>query len=136
MSSENNSRSNDLRVQAALEAQKRLGDAMQRLDIETVEKIFAPDLVVHAPINAVVNRDNVLNRLRAQQISYEHAERKIDFADVRGDAVVIMGEEVARPTDNAPHAGKTIRRRFSDIWKEIDGSWKLTIRQATITSIE
>jgi ketosteroid isomerase-like protein len=48
-----------------------------------------------------------------------------------------MGEEVAMPHDSAPHAGKTVRRRFTDVWRQDgDGSWRLTIRHATITSLE
>ena len=53
MRSESTSLSNDSRVHAALDAQPCLGDAMQRVDIETVEKIFGPDLVVHATITSI-----------------------------------------------------------------------------------
>jgi ketosteroid isomerase-like protein len=49
----------------------------------------------------------------------------------------MMGEEVVKPKETAPHAGKTVRRRSTDVWrKESDGQWRLTIRQATITSVE
>ena len=128
---------NDPRVHSALEAQVRLGLAMQNLDLSAVENFFASDLVVHAPINAVVERDNVLARLRSGRISYEpDAERKIEFAGVRGECVIIMGEEIVRPVGDAPNAGKTIRRRFTDVWSENSGTWQLAVRQATITSIE
>ncbi|HXZ87021.1 MAG TPA: nuclear transport factor 2 family protein [Candidatus Binataceae bacterium] len=126
----------DSQVQAALDAQARLGDAMRRLDLDAVEKLFAPDLVVHAPINAVVNRSDVLARLRGGKIGYEESERQVEFAEVRGDSVVIMGLEVVRPRGDAPHAGKTVHRRFTDIWKDTDAGWTLAIRQATIISIE
>lgn len=125
----------DSEVSAALNAQKRLQAAMQNLDFDAVEELLAPDLAVHAPVNVVVDRDNVLTRLRGGQINYEpDIERKIEFAEVRGDGVVIMGEEIVRPTKNAPGAGKTIHRRFTDVWKKMEGRWRLAIRQATITS--
>jgi ketosteroid isomerase-like protein len=55
----------------------------------------------------------------------------------RKDQVVIMGEEVVKPRDTAPNAGRTVRRRFTDVWqKESDGKWRLTIRHATITSVQ
>jgi hypothetical protein len=128
---------NDPRIIAALDAQKRLGVAMLSGDFRTIEMMLASDLVVHSPVNVVVNRGNVLARLRSGQISYEpDYVRKVDFAGVRGDAVVIMGEEIVDPIGNAPNAGKTVRRRFTDMWKDIDGVWKLTIRQATVTSVE
>jgi hypothetical protein len=127
----------DPRIVAALNARKRLGVAMLSRDFKAVETIFAPDLLVHAPINMVVNRDNVLARLRSGQISYEpDVEERIEFAGVRGDAVVIMGEEIVHPIGNAPNAGKTVRRRSTDIWRNMDGFWKLAIRQATVTSVQ
>jgi len=95
---------------------------------------MAPDLVVNAPINKVANRDNVIGRIKANQISYEpDVVRNIEYAGVRDDVVVIMGEEIVHPNKDAPYAGKIEHRRFTDIWKQIDGVWKLWIRQATIT---
>jgi len=124
-------------VSAALSAQRRLQAAMQKLDFGAIEELLAPDLVVHAPINEIVDRDSVMARLRSGQISYEPGtERKVEFAGTRGDGVVIMGEEIVRPTKDAPGAGKTIHRRFTDIWKRMDGAWRLVVRQATIISIQ
>jgi len=127
----------DARIIAALEARKHLGAAMLSGDFKAVEAIFAPDLLVHSPINMVVDRNNVLARLRSGQISYEpDVEEKIEFAAVRGDGVVLMGEEIVHPLGNAPGAGKTVRRRFTDVWKNVQGIWKLAIRQATVTSVQ
>jgi len=32
-------------------------------------------------------------------------------------------------------AQQAVHRRFTDLWTMLDGSWKLVIRQATITSV-
>jgi ketosteroid isomerase-like protein len=114
----------DPRIVAVLDAQKRFEAASMRGDWDAVEKtFFAPDLVVHAPINRVVGRDNVMARMRNGQIAYEAntGEHRVEFIGVRGDVVVVMGEESVKPVGNAPNAGKLIRRRFTDIWKNIDG---------------
>jgi hypothetical protein len=127
----------DPRIVAALAARKRLGEVMRAVDIARVEELMAPDILVHAPINKVVDRKNIIGRLKAAQISYESAaEEVIDFVGVRGDMVVIMGEEVLRPNKDAPYAGKTEYRRSTDVWKPFDDVWMLWIRQATITKIE
>jgi len=127
----------DPRIVAALAARRRLGEVMRALDIAGIETLMAPDLLVNAPINKVVDRNNVIGRLKANQISYEtEAVETIDFVGVRGDMVVIMGEEVVRPNKAAPYAGKIEYRRSTDMWKPFDGIWKLWIRQATITKIE
>jgi len=95
------------------------------------------DLVVNAPINRTVDRENVLARYRSGEISYEAGTvRDIEFAGVRGDAVVITGEETVRPVGDTPSAGQTVRRRFTDIWTCVDGAWRLSVRQATVTSRE
>jgi hypothetical protein len=84
-----------------------------------------------------VDRNNIIGRLKAAQISYEpETAETIDFVEVRGDMVVIMGEEVLHPNKDAPYAGKTEYRRFTDVWKPFNGVWKLWIRQATITKVE
>jgi len=106
-------------------------------DFDAMAAVFAPDLVVNSPINMVVTREHVLARMRSGQIAYESTfTRTIDFAGVRGDAVVVMGKEVVVPVGNAPAAGKTVHRRFTDIWRNYDGAWRLAIRQATITSAQ
>jgi hypothetical protein len=116
---------------------KLLGEVMRAVDIAGVESLTASDILVNAPINKVVDLKNIIGRLKANQISYESAaEEVIDFVGVRGDMVVIMGEEILRPNKDAPYAGKTIHRRSTDVWKPFDGVWKLWIRQATITKAE
>jgi len=126
----------DPRILGALDAKERLGVAMRHLDFSAIETLMAPDLVVHAPINMIVNRDSVL-ALRSGQISYEpDVERKIAFAGVRGDVVVIMGEEIVTPTQGAPNAGKRVHRRFTEIWKLLARDWSLVVRQATVISAE
>jgi hypothetical protein len=127
----------DTRVAAVLAAQKRLGGVMLAGDVPGIEALMAPDLLVNAPINKVVSRNDVIGRIRSGQISYEpDYVRTIDFAGVRGDVVVLMGEEIVQPNKNTPYAGKTEHRRFTDVWKQFDGAWKLWIRQATVTKAD
>jgi ketosteroid isomerase-like protein len=127
----------DPRIVTVLNARSRLAVAMLAADLTAIEALMAPDLVVNAPINKVVDRTNVLDRLKGGQLSYQpDFVDDIEFVGVRGDLVVIMSEETVRPIADTPHAGKVIRRRSTDVWREVDGAWKLIIRQATITSAE
>ena len=127
----------DPRIVGALEGERRMERAGASSDFDAMAAVFAPDLAVNSPINMVVTRDNVLARMRGGQIAYESTfTRTIEFVGVRGESVVVMGEEVVVPVGNAPAAGKTVHRRFTDIWRAYDGAWRLAIRQATITSAE
>ena len=62
-----------------------------------------------------------------RRISYEpDYVRKVDFAGVRGDAVVIMGEEIVDPIANTPIAGKTCigDSLISGRMSMASGSWR------------
>ena len=127
----------DPRIIAVLDARSRLAVAMLAADLTAIEALMAPDLVVNAPINKVVDRTNIVDRLKAGQLSYQSDfVDNIEFVGVRGDFVVIMSEEIVRPIANTPNAGKIVRRRSTDIWREVDGAWRLAVRQATVTSAE
>jgi len=121
----------------ALAARQKMEEAFAAQDVDAVAPLFAEDLVVNTPANRVARREDVLGFFRAGRMSYESSDATIEALDARENQVVIMGEEIMRPRETAANAGKTVRRRFTDVWrKESDGQWRLTIRQATITSAE
>jgi ketosteroid isomerase-like protein len=121
----------------ALAARGKLDVGFAAQDVDAVAALFAKDLIVNAPSNRVVRLDQVLGFFRAGRMNYESVDVTIEALDARKDQVVIMGEEIVKPRGTAPNAGKTVSRRFTDVWrKESDGKWRLTIRQATITSVK
>lgn len=126
-------------IAAALAARARLDAAFAAQDAEATAALFAKDLIVNTPGNQVARLETVMGFFKAGRMHYESVDETFEALEARGDQVVMMGEEVVRPkgTSPNPNAGKTVRRRFTDVWrKESDGQWRLTIRQATITSVE
>jgi ketosteroid isomerase-like protein len=127
----------DPAIAPALAARTRLEAAFAAQDVEGVEALSASDLIVNTPANRVARRDTVIGFFRMGRMNYESMDVTIDGLDARGDHVVIMGEEVVVPKESAPNAGRIVRRRFTDVWRrESDGQWRLTIRHATIVSLE
>ena len=121
----------------ALAARQELDAAFAAQDVDAVSALCAKDLVVNTPANRVARLEQVLGFFKAGRMNYESVDVTIEALDARVDQVVIMGEEVVKPRDTAPNAGKTVGRRYTDVWRrESDGRWRLTIRQATITSVE
>jgi ketosteroid isomerase-like protein len=121
----------------ALAARQELDAAFAAQDVDAVSALCAKDLVVNTPANRVARLAQVLGFFKAGRMNYESADETIEAVDVREDCVVIMGEEVVKPRGRAANAGKIVRRRFTDVWrKESGGRWRLTIRQATIASVE
>jgi ketosteroid isomerase-like protein len=121
----------------ALAARRKLDEAFAAQDVDAVAALCADDLVVNTPANRVARLGQVLGFFKAGRMNYESADVTIEAVDARGDHVVIMGEEVVKPRDTAANAGKTVSRRFTDVWRgESDGRWRLTIRQSTVTTVE
>ena len=120
----------------ALAAREKLDEAFAAKDIEAVSALFSKDLIVNSPGNRVARREAVLGFFSSGLMNYDSLKTTIEALDAGVDQVVIMGEEVVNPSDSAPNPGKTVSRRFTDVWRrESDGRWRLVIRQATITSV-
>jgi len=120
----------------ALDNEERLA-ALKR-DIPALERLWSDHLSVNAPNNQVVaGKHAVLDTfVRSGVINFAIFERQIEFIRVDGPFVFIMGLETVRPLSDAPSAGLvaglTIRRRFTNIWKNEDGTWRLFVRHANV----
>ena len=126
----------DPRIVATLDGREQLLAMFAAQDAEGFAPLLADDLLVHAPHNAVVDRAGVLGFFRSGLMNYEDVVTELDFAGVRGENVVLMGLEVIRPREGASNAGKTVRRRFTDVWNKVGEQWRLSVRQATIIAVE
>ena len=110
-------------------------EAILRSDTVQLANLMSRKIVVQNPENAIVGFRQIRERVRKGKINYSSFERKIDtIAAVNGIAVV-MGLETLIPQGDSQNAGKTVKRRFTNVWTKEEGSWKLTARQATIISI-
>ena len=124
----------DARIVAALAARRALDAAMSAGDMGVIEASFAADMVLQTPGHRIVDRAKILALYaRGGQAVYQGGLTLIlDFVGVRAAGVVMMGEERVDP----PPPAAPIRRRFTDVWTEIDGAWRVAIRQATNIPLE
>ena len=119
-----------------LDDQERIA-ALKR-DISTLERLWSEQFTVNAPNNEiVVGRRAVLDVfVRAGVINFSKFERQIEFIRADGPFVIIMGLETVEPVRDAPSAGlvagHTIKRRFTNIWKNEGGTWRLFARHANV----
>lgn len=120
----------DARIAGALAAVDRIDQAAIRDDHAAFAALLADDLAVNNPQNGVSVRGATARRGAAGQISYTRYDRVIDYAGLRGDMVILMGEEIVVPT--GPGLAQPMHRRFTDLWTPVAGGWRLTARQATI----
>lgn len=107
-------------------------------DVPALRRLWSEKLTVNAPNNQVVRgRQAVLDTfVNTGVINFSTFERHIEFVRVDGPFVFIMGLEVLVPVADAPAAGlvagRTTKRRFTNIWKNEDGTWRLFARHANV----
>lgn len=119
-----------------LDDQERAG-ALAR-DVSALQRLWSEHFTVNAPNNqVVVGRQAVLDTfVGAGVINFSTFERHIEFVRVDGSFVFIMGLETLVPLADAPAAGlvagRQTKRRFTNIWKNEGGTWRLFARHANV----
>jgi ketosteroid isomerase-like protein len=120
----------------SLDDQERVA-ALNR-DVPALERLWSDHFVVNAPNNQVVvgRQENLDTFVRGGVINFSSFERTIEFVQVDGDFGVLMGLETVVPRTDVPSAGlvagQVIRRRFTNIWKNEGGTWRLYWRHANV----
>ena len=108
-------------------------EAILRRDVGALSKLLAEDVTTNHPSNKVVNeREGIFELIRQGVINYSSFVREPESFLFYKDMVVVMGNETLKPTGNAPGAGQTVRRRYTNIWMKKKGKWLLTVRHAHI----
>ena len=105
-------------------------DSLLRNDIAAMKRNWATDFVVNNPRNEVVEASK--GRIASGTRTYSSFIREVERVLVHGNIVIVMGQEIVVPNGTALDTGKTIIRRFTNIWMKRDGKWLLTARQATV----
>lgn len=110
--------------------------AFLKKDTAALYKLFSKDFIVHAPTNKITTLAQLKMLISTGQVDMEIFERvteKVTFAE---NIAIAMGHETLKPTGNMPNTGKTVKRRYTNIWMKAKKSWQLVARQSTIISVE
>ncbi len=106
--------------------------AILEADTITLKKIWAEEFHVNNPSNFVADRNKVIQRIKSTIIEYSTYTQEPEYYGVFGDVVVVMGKETVVPIGDNPDKGKTVIRRYTDIYKNFNGEWKEISRHANI----
>src|SRR5690606_3299481 len=102
-------------------------------DANTLQQLWAVDFMVNAPFNRItMGSQEVIELVKKGAIDYSSFTRNIEQVMVKGDMAITMGSEEVVPKGNSPDAGKTIKRRYMNIWTKQNNTWKLTARHANV----
>lgn len=119
-------------IAAVLASVDRMDQSLIDGDHAAFAALLASDLVVNNPQNGISEPGKTAQLNASGRISYASYRRTIEYAGMRNGMVVLMGEESVVPRPPNPFAGQTVRRRFTDLWRQDGGQWRLAVRQATI----
>lgn len=102
-------------------------------DANALRQFYPEDLVVINQFNQFIDKQKVLERLKANIIKYTSYERSYEYFHVYGEALVVVGIETVVPTidSDRPDAGKIVKRRFSETWVKKGNSWKKVLRHVS-----
>ena len=99
-------------------------------------KIWSSNMVVNTPANVVGTVEGTKAMLRSGNLSYLSFERNIEKITFTDNVAIVMGSEIIKPQGNQLNAGKTVSRRFTNVWLYKNNAWSIIARQATIIKVE
>ena len=98
--------------------------------------LWSPKMVVNTPANRVGTVDGTKMQLRTGKLNYLSFERNIEKITFNDNIAIVMGGETIKPQGQQVNAGKTVSRRFTNVWLYKNDSWSVIARQATIVKVE
>jgi hypothetical protein len=111
-------------------------EAVLKTDSATCYKLWSPNMVVNTPANVVGTVEGTKALLRSGGLSYLSFERVIEKITFHENVAIVMGQEVIKPHGKQPNAGKTVTRRYTNVWMYKNSAWSVIARQATIIKVE
>ena len=111
-------------------------EAIIKKDTTALYKIFSPDFVVNAPTNKITTLQQLKHLIQSGEFDMEVFERVTERVTFNNNIAIAMDNEILHPSGKMPNAGKTVKRRYTNIWMKTNGTWQLVARQATIISVD
>ena len=101
-------------------------------DANTMARLWSDDLVVTNPLNKFVTKQQVLAMVQSGFLGFTSYQRRIEYAHVYGDTVILAGSETVLWGGKMPNAGKTEQLRFTAVWMKQQGRFQEVARHANI----
>jgi ketosteroid isomerase-like protein len=106
--------------------------AVLEKDSTTLLKLWDENFVVNAPANIVVFAGKTTLDRPVLKQARAGFTREVEQIIVRDNVVFSMGSETVTPENNNNASAQTIKRRYTNIWMNKNGSWKLVARHANV----
>ena len=97
-----------------------------------VDEMLSNEFVVNSPLNSIVDKKQLVGMVRSGALTTSEFTQDIERITRLGDMVFVMGADRIVWAKPSPNAGRTDRRRFTDVWRLEGGRWVFIARQATL----
>lgn len=119
-------------IEATIRAlEQKAVKAVLEKDTTTLKKIWSPDFTVNSPFNSIeAGGKTTLDRPVMTQLDYLKFDRNVERVLIKGDVVISMGNELVEEKGINGEAGRTINRRYTNIWQKQNNQWQVIARHA------
>jgi len=101
-------------------------------DTVSLKRLWDKDYIVNNPENKIiVATPNPVDPPVMQKVRLSFT-RDVEKILINGDIAISMGSELVVAVGDGQTPGQTIKRRYTNIWMNKNGSWKLIARHANI----
>jgi ketosteroid isomerase-like protein len=106
--------------------------AFLAVDLAALDRLWTDDFSVNSPHNVVGDKRRTLALLESGRIRHTSVTAEIEHLASHGEVAVVMGREqvLDRPE------GTIVHRRFTNLWRLEDGSWRCFARHANVVPRE
>ncbi|NWG53529.1 MAG: nuclear transport factor 2 family protein [Hydrogenophilaceae bacterium] len=127
--------------QRPTEASLRAADAEQmRIIVEedaaAQQDFMHPNYLLNGPANVVKHKAEVVAMLARGYIASDSFTRNVEGVAITGDVGIVMGSEIVTPAPDSElgrlHPGRTLHRRYTNVFLWENGQWRFLARQATV----
>ena len=128
---------NDPQVQEVLAIRQQGVDAILAGKGSSDSANYSSTFVANTPDNGVVLGEELRKMFAQGDVAYKSIVLDFEYAASHGPGlVVLMGTETVVPAGAMRNAGKTVKRRFTDVFRKEDGQWRHDLRHADVVSVE
>ena len=115
---------------------QRERDIVASRDVASMDSLAHPNLVINAPVNRVLTREQLLSRLRNGEIAAEKFDRDPEVIRITGNVGVVMGRETFTPVSSSElgriHGAVPLQRRYTNVYVWQQGKWLWLARHANV----
>lgn len=108
--------------------EESLTQTEMRVDVDALDRIYADDILVTAPIGICVDKPAVMNEVR--QAAEKAVIGRYDKTDLKVRAFGDTAVSSYRTTAEATFEGTEIKRQFctTNVWMKRNGDWQIVAR--------